>query len=134
MQVNYLTDKGGFTARKDGRFEVHLEKIKSALRDLDHDLLTIEAAGDYTRAKRMLDELGVIRPEMQKALNNLSDIPVDIEPIFATANELSEKQSAGPLKAGPKRCRSWYQPSPLTSICRCKERTPPPPSETRSPA
>ena len=90
MQVNYLTDKGGFTARKDGRFEVHLEKIKSALRDLDHDLLTIEAAGDYTRAKRMLDELGVIRPEMQKALSSLSEIPVDIEPIFVTARELTK--------------------------------------------
>jgi hypothetical protein len=37
----------------------------------------------------MLDELGVIRPSMQKALNSLSSIPVDIEPKFVTANELS---------------------------------------------
>ena len=87
MQVNYLTDKGGFVAREDGRFEVHFDKIKSAVRDLDHDLLTIEATGDYTGAKRMLDEFGVMRPDMQKALNSLSDIPVDIEPIFATADE-----------------------------------------------
>jgi hypothetical protein len=86
MQVNYLTDKGGFIARADGRFEVHLDKIKSAVRDLDHDLLTIEATGDYAGAKRMLAELGVVRPAMQKALANLNDIPVDIEPIFITAN------------------------------------------------
>ena len=90
MQVNYLTDKGGFVAREDGRFEVHFDKIKLAVRDLDHDLLTIEAKGDYAGAKRMLDELGVIRPDMQKALNNLSDIPVDIEPIFVTANGLAK--------------------------------------------
>jgi hypothetical protein len=88
MQVNYLTDKGGFIARADGRFEVHLDKIKSAVRDLDHDLLTIEATGDYAGAKRMLAELGVVRPAMQKALANLNDIPVDIEPIFVTANEM----------------------------------------------
>lgn len=88
MQVNYLMDKGGFTARPDGRFEVRFDKIKSAVRDLDHDLLTLEATGDYAGARRMLDELGVIRPEMQKALNGLNDIPVDIEPIFATAAEL----------------------------------------------
>src|SRR5579883_52019 len=89
MQVNYLTDKGGFVARPDGRFEVNFEKIKSAVRDLDHDLLTIEATGDYAGAKRMLDQLGVIRPEMQKALQGLSDIPVDIEPVFVTAREVA---------------------------------------------
>jgi hypothetical protein len=88
VQVNYLMDQGGFVARDDGRFEVNFDKIKSAVRDLDHDLLTIEATGDYAGAKRMLDELGVIRPNMQKALNSLTGIPVDIEPVFATANEL----------------------------------------------
>jgi len=90
MQVNYLTDKGGFVAREDGRFEVQFDKIKAAVRELDHDLLTIEAKGDYAGAKQMLAELGVIRPEMQKALNSLSDIPVDIEPIFLTANALAK--------------------------------------------
>jgi Peptidase family M49 len=85
MQVNFLTDQGGFVARPDGRFEVNFEKIKSAVRDLDHNLLTLEATGDYTGAKRMLDELGVIRPGMQKALNGLGDIPVDIKPVFELA-------------------------------------------------
>jgi len=90
MQVNYLMDKGGFIAREDGRFEVNFDKIKAALRDLDHDLLMLEATGDYAGAKRMLEELGVIRPEMRKALAGLSDIPVDIEPIFVTANEVAK--------------------------------------------
>ncbi len=91
MQVNYLTDHGGFVARADGRFEVNFDKIKGAVRDLDHDLLTLEATGDYAGAKRMLDQLGVIRPSMQKALSGLSDIPVDIKPVFVTANEIAAK-------------------------------------------
>jgi len=89
LQVNYLIDKGGFIARPDGTFEVDFAKIKGAVRDLDHDLLTLEATGDYAGAKRMLDELGVIRPNMQKALDSLTAIPVDIEPIFVTANQLT---------------------------------------------
>ena len=89
LQVNYLTDKGGFIARPDGTFEVDFAKIKGAVRDLDHDLLTLEATGDYAGAKRMLDELGVIRPNMQKALDSLISIPVDIEPVFVTANQLT---------------------------------------------
>jgi len=89
LQVNYLTDKGGFIARADGTFDVDFGKIKAAVRDLDHDLLTLEATGDYSGAKRMLDQLGVIRPSMQKALDGLTGIPVDIEPVFVTANELT---------------------------------------------
>jgi hypothetical protein len=91
LQVNYLTDKGGFIARPDGTFEVDFAKIKGAVRDLDHDLLTLEATGDYVGAKRMLDELGVIRPNMQKALDSLIAIPVDIEPVFVTANQLTTR-------------------------------------------
>ena len=82
IQVNYLIDKGGFIARPDGVFEVDFGKIKSAVRDLDHDLLTLEATGDYAGAKRMLDELGVVRPEFRRAIDKLTGIPVDIEPIY----------------------------------------------------
>jgi len=81
MQFNYLLDRGAFVARPDGTFNVDFTKIKGAVRDLVHDLLDIEATGDYARAKKMLDELGVIRPPLQKSLEKLSDIPTDIEPL-----------------------------------------------------
>src|SRR6266853_1612610 len=90
MQMSYLLDKGGFVARPDGTFAVDFEKIKGAVRDLDHDLLTVEATGDYAAAKRMLDDLAVLRPPVQKALAGLTDIPTDIEPIFVTAEELGK--------------------------------------------
>jgi len=92
MQVNYITDKGGFIAHPDGTFEVNFDKVRGAVRDLDHDLLTLEATGDYTRAKQMLDQLGVIRPNMQKALKSLDAIPVDIQPVFVTANQLAPER------------------------------------------
>jgi hypothetical protein len=83
MQFNYLTAKGAFVAKADGTFSVDYSKVKGAVRDLVHDLLTIEATGDYARAKKMLDELGVIRPELEKALEKLKDLPTDIEPVRA---------------------------------------------------
>ena len=83
MQFNYLMDKGAFVARPDGTFAVDFAKIQPAVRDLVHDLLTIEATGDYAGAKKMLDELGVLRPPLQQALAKLTDIPTDIEPIAA---------------------------------------------------
>jgi len=80
VQFNYLSDKGAFTANPDGTFSVDFTKVKAAVRDLDHDLLTIEAHGDYAAAKKLFYELAVIRPAMQAALDRLADIPVDILP------------------------------------------------------
>ena len=88
MQINYLLDKGAVAARPDGRFTIDLAKMKQAVRDLDHDLLTLEATGDYAGAKRLLDRMGVIRPDMRRVLDKLADIPVDIEPRYVTAEQL----------------------------------------------
>jgi Peptidase family M49 len=81
LQFNYLTDKGALVAKPDGTFAVEPSKIKNAVRDLVHDLLEIEATGDYARARQMLDTLGNLRPAMQKALDRLKDLPTDIEPV-----------------------------------------------------
>jgi len=81
LQFNYLMDKGAFIARPDGTFAVDFAKIQPAVRDLVHDLLTIEATGDYAGAKKMLDQLAVVRPVVQQSLAKLTDIPTDIEPI-----------------------------------------------------
>jgi hypothetical protein len=82
IQFNYLRDKGGFVANPDGTFAVDFSKIKEAVRSLDHDFLTLEATGDYAGAKKMITELAVIRPEVQRALDRLKSVPTDIEPIF----------------------------------------------------
>src|ERR1051326_2840511 len=81
LQFNYLSDKGGFTARPGGTFAVDFAKVKGAVQDLTHDLLTIEAQGDYAGAKRLLDTLGVVRPGMQRALDGLKNLPTDIDPV-----------------------------------------------------
>jgi len=38
----------------------------------------------------LLDKYGVIRPTMQKALDKLSDVPVDIEPRFTLAERTAQ--------------------------------------------
>jgi hypothetical protein len=89
IQFNYLMDKGAFRQNDDGTFALNVEKFKQGVRDLDHDLLTLEAEGDYAGAKKMLDETGVIRPQLRRALDSLQAIPTDIEPIFVTADGLA---------------------------------------------
>jgi hypothetical protein len=89
LQMSYLLDKGAFTVGPDGTFAVDFSKMDAAVRDLAHDLLTLEATGDYAGAKKMLEELAVLRPPVAEAMEKLADIPTDIEPIFVTANEVA---------------------------------------------
>jgi hypothetical protein len=91
VQFNFYLDKGGFVDHGDGTFSVDVPKMKEAVAELDHELLTIEAQGDYAAAKKLLDELGVIRPGLKKALDGLNSIPTDIEPIYVTADRLAGK-------------------------------------------
>jgi hypothetical protein len=89
LQFNYLLDHGAIHANADGTFGVDFAKMKNAVSSLTHDLLTIEAHGDHAGAKRMLETLAVIRPPMAAALERLQDIPTDIEPIYTTADALT---------------------------------------------
>jgi len=98
IQFNYLMDKGAIVEEKDGTFSINMEKITQAVADLDHDLLTVEALGDYAGAKKMLDELGVVRPVLRRAMDKLQGIPTDIEPKFVTADELAPVAKSNPKK------------------------------------
>ena len=92
IQFNYIMDKGGFVSNGDGTFSVDFKKIKQAVMDMDREFLTIEATGDYVRAKALMTKYVVIRPDVQKALDKMKkSVPNDIRPAFATADALLSK-------------------------------------------
>lgn len=103
MQFNYLMDKGAFAEQADGTFALDVEKFKQGVRDLDHDLLTLEAEGDYSAAKKMQDELGVIRPSLRTAFARLEGIPTDIDLVFGAADELAPATQPAPAKVPRKK-------------------------------
>ncbi len=88
LQLNYLLDQGAFVVNADGTFAVADAKIRKAVADLTHDLMTLEATGDYAGAQALLKKMVVIRPEVQRVLDKLTNVPVDIEPNFVTAKQL----------------------------------------------
>ena len=88
LQLNWLLNAGAFRVEADGTFAVDAAKIKDAVAKLTGEIMTLQAGGDYARAKDMLSKLAVMRPEIQRALDRLEGIPVDIEPKFTTAEAL----------------------------------------------
>jgi hypothetical protein len=90
MQLNFLMDYGAFKADDNGIFSVNKEKIKDGVVALTKEIMTLQAEGDYAKGKAMIEKYGVIRPQVKKALDKLNNIPVDIEPLFVTADALSK--------------------------------------------
>ncbi len=88
MQVNVLLDQGAYVVAPDGTCAVNPAKIKAAVTKLTADILAMQAAGDYAKATEMIRTLAVLRPEVKRVLDRLTDVPVDIEPRFVTAEGL----------------------------------------------
>ena len=86
LQYNWLKQAGGFTVASDGTFAVDFTKVKEGVASLTHEIMTIQATGDYARAKALLDRMVVIPPEVTRAIDALKDVPVDIEPNYVAAN------------------------------------------------
>lgn len=86
VQFNYLMDQGAIHYDpKTGTFSADPAKIKDAVRKLTGEIMTLQAEGSYAKAKALLDTYGVVRPDMQKALDKLANVPVDIEPQYPLA-------------------------------------------------
>jgi Peptidase family M49 len=82
IQLNSFLDQGAFVAQSDGTFLVDEAKIGAAVTSLTRDIMTLQAEGSYDKAKALIETLGVVRPAVQKVLDRLTTVPVDIEPKF----------------------------------------------------
>jgi len=85
VQLNYLLDAGAVKILPGGTFAVDGAKIGDAVTALTRDIMTMQAEGNYAKAKELLDRLGVVRPPVQKLLDRMTTVPVDIEPRFTSA-------------------------------------------------
>src|SRR3954447_6790519 len=85
IQLNSFIDAGAFKPRQDGTFTVDNAKIADAVISLTREIMTLQAEGSYSKAKDLIDRLGVVRPEVQKVLDRLPTASRDIEAKLTTA-------------------------------------------------
>ncbi|QDE92605.1 hypothetical protein BHS06_28510 [Myxococcus xanthus] len=88
VQLNYFLDTGAVKVNADGTFSVVPAKMKQAVTSLTKQLMEIQGRGDRKAAEALLAKYGVVRPPVQRVLERLKDVPVDIEPRYVTAEEL----------------------------------------------
>ncbi len=81
-QFNFLAEKGALSITEDGKFAPVESRWRGAIRELAHELLMLQANADYDAAKVWVENYGQVSAPMQKALDALKDVPVDIRPIY----------------------------------------------------
>ena len=85
---NYLLEKEGYEYNPEiKKVKVNFDNIYDSVKNLANKILTIEAAGNYTGAKKLIAKYAVISPSMKTLVAKLSSIPVDIKPIFQIEQE-----------------------------------------------
>ncbi|MCK4663172.1 MAG: Zn-dependent hydrolase [Bacteroidales bacterium] len=81
MRFYYFQEQGAFNRDETtGTYSVNFEKMKEAMNSLADMILTIQGEGDYEASKKLIDEKGFIREDLQKDLDRLNEagIPIDI--------------------------------------------------------
>jgi hypothetical protein len=87
VQWNWLRERDAIVRQDDGRYTIDIPRMREGVKALATELLSIEAMGDFDRATRLLETYGRSTPEIEQVIARLSDIPVDITPVFAAAGE-----------------------------------------------
>ncbi len=80
IRFNFFAQQGAFTKDEDGYYSVNMEKMGSAVEALSRLILTYQGDGDYDGVAKLVDEMGIIKPELASDLARLeaANIPVDI--------------------------------------------------------
>ena len=84
---NYVLEHGGYEYDPAAeKVKVNYDKIYDAVKDLAHELLMIQAEGNYEGAKQLIKNYAVNSESMNILIGKLSELPVDINPQFAIEN------------------------------------------------
>jgi hypothetical protein len=133
LQLNWLLDAGAVRVRADGTFTVDGSLVAPAVSALTREIMTLQAQGDYAGAKALLDRMAVVRPPVQRVLDRLGQVPVDIEARFTIEEPYSNgsvirnaRPPSGRLAAEtlpPWAVTTWQvmaSPSPAPPPCRSR--------------
>jgi hypothetical protein len=84
MEFNFYSERGAIARdAASGRYTIDFGKMPEAVSALAKELLEQEATGDRARVEAWFAKYGAIPPDLAKALEAASDVPVDIDPIFS---------------------------------------------------
>jgi hypothetical protein len=80
VRFNFFNEHDAFSMDEQGYYKVNMDKMGIAIDELSGLILTLQGDGDYEGVDKLVAEKGIIKPQLAKNLQRLTDanIPVDI--------------------------------------------------------
>ncbi len=88
IRFYYFQEKGAFSRDLNGTYSINFESMQQAMNELTHLILTTQGDGDYELAKRLVEEKGFIREELQADLERLKDLNIPVDIVFKQGPEV----------------------------------------------
>jgi hypothetical protein len=83
IEYNWLKEKSALKYNKTTKkYEIDTERYVVLLSELSTELLNLQIAGDYKRAKAFMNNWGFIPSELPQIIESLSDIPTAVNPVW----------------------------------------------------
>ncbi len=81
-QFNYLREKGAIKIMEDGKYTIDMDIFFEKVGEMAHDVLTLQAEGNYEGTKKFLEKYSTMTPEIETMIESLKDIPRDINTTY----------------------------------------------------
>jgi hypothetical protein len=88
--LNYLVEHGAITVTDDDRYRPNIDSFNEGIGELLHDVLMLQATGDYNGTKVFIDRFAYSTPKAEQVSDRLADIPVDLAFDFVYAKNLTK--------------------------------------------
>ncbi len=88
IRFYYFQEKGAFSRDLNGTYSINFESMQQAMNELTNLILTTQGDGDYELAKRLVEEKGFIREELQADLERLKDLNIPVDIVFKQGPEV----------------------------------------------
>ncbi len=83
IRFNYFKEMGAFARNENtGTYRVDFDKMQEAMNALSEKILTLQGDGDYQGVDLLVNELGFVKPELQKDLERLSAVGIPVDIVF----------------------------------------------------
>jgi hypothetical protein len=82
VRFYYFQNMGAFTKNLNGTYSINFEKMQVAMNELASLILTIQGDGNYDLAKRLIEETGFIKEDLQADLDRLEELNIPVDIVF----------------------------------------------------
>jgi hypothetical protein len=88
VRFNFFKEKEAFTRNEDGTYKVNFDKMQVAMEELSNLILTLQGNGDYGGVAKLVEDKGMISPDLQADLNRLGEANIPVDVVFEQGVEV----------------------------------------------